>query len=61
MTRADAEEILMYVANNILSPMARDERKAKEVWEELVGEPFSTLCKKFLKKFKKPLDKTQTI
>lgn len=50
MTRADAEEILMYVANNILSPMARDERKAKEVWEELVGEPFSTLCKKVFEK-----------
>jgi hypothetical protein len=45
MTRQEADEILQYVAQKILSPMAFDERPASEVWEELIGSPFSQLCK----------------
>lgn len=44
MTRHEANEILGYVAQNILSPLALDERPAKEVWLELIGEPFNQLC-----------------
>ena len=50
MTRAEADEILEYVAQNILSPMAFDDRKASEVWEEMIGEPFNKLCKKVFEK-----------
>ncbi len=45
MTKTDADEILCYVAQKILSPMAFDNRPAKEVWEELISNPFSELCK----------------
>ena len=45
MTRNEADEILSYVAQNIISPLAFDERKAKEVWLELSGEKFNQLCK----------------
>lgn len=45
MTKAEADEILQYVARHILSPMARDDRPAKEAWEDLIGEPFNGLCK----------------
>lgn len=45
MTKQDADEILQYIAKNILSPMAFDKRPASEVWEELIGSPFSQLCK----------------
>lgn len=44
MTKQDADEILQYVAQKILSPMAFDSRPASEVWEELIGSPFSQLC-----------------
>ena len=53
MTKIEADEILAYVAQNILSPMAFDERKASEVWEEMIGTPFSTLCKKVYEKVEK--------
>ena len=39
-----ANEILSYVAQNILSPMAFDDRPAKEVWLEKIGEEFSNFC-----------------
>lgn len=45
MTKEDANEILAYVAQEILSPMAFDERPASEVWEELKRAPFIKLCK----------------
>ena len=50
MTRAEADEILEYVAQHILSPMAFDDRKASEVWKEMTGEPFNKLCKKVFEK-----------
>ena len=45
MTREDANEILGYVAQEILSPMAFDNRPASKVWEELTSTKFNTLCK----------------
>ena len=44
MTKKEADEILQYVAKNILSPMAFDKRPASVVWEEMIGAPFSKLC-----------------
>ena len=43
MTREQADEILHYVAESLLSPLSRDERPAKEAWSELTSEPFSKL------------------
>ena len=57
MTKENANEILSYVAQEILSPMAFDERPASEVWEELTKAPFSKLCKIVNEKVEKPLDK----
>lgn len=45
MTRNEADEILSYVAQNLISPLAFDDRKAGEVWLELSGEKFNQLCK----------------
>lgn len=45
MTKEQRDEILGYVAQEILSPLATDERTASEVWEELIGEPFRRLCR----------------
>ena len=45
ITREQADEILSYVAQEIISPLAFDERPAKEIQLELSGEPFSKLCK----------------
>lgn len=45
ITRNEADEILSYVAQNIVSPLAFDERKAKEAWLDLSGEKFNQLCK----------------
>lgn len=43
MTREQADEILHYVAESLLSPLSHDERPAKEAWLELISEPFSKL------------------
>lgn len=43
MTRAQADEILHYVAESLISPLSHDERPAKEAWSELTSEPFSKL------------------
>lgn len=43
MTREQADKILGYVAESILSPLALDERPAKEAWLELTSEPFNAL------------------
>ena len=39
-----ADKILSYVAQNILSPMAFDNRPASEVWLEKTGEEFNNFC-----------------
>lgn len=53
MTKEQADEILGYVAQEILSPMAFDTRPAGEVWKELIGEPFNKLCKIIYEKIEK--------
>jgi hypothetical protein len=45
MTREEANEILCYVAQEIISPLAFDERLGGNIWEELTSEKFSKLCK----------------
>ena len=45
MTKEQKDEILGYVAQEILSPLATDDRTASEVWKELIGEPFNKLCR----------------
>ena len=44
ITRNEADEILSYVAQNLISPLAFDERSANEVWLEMSGEKFNELC-----------------
>lgn len=44
MTKAEKDKILEYIAQEIISPLAFDERKASEAWEEMIGEPFHKLC-----------------
>lgn len=43
MTREQADEILHYVAESLLSPLSHDKRPAKEAWMDLTSEPFSKL------------------
>lgn len=43
MTREQADEILHYVAESLLSPLSHDERPAKEAWLDLTSKPFSKL------------------
>lgn len=44
MTQYEADEILSYVAQNLISPLAFDSTPAKEVWLRLSGEDFNGLC-----------------
>lgn len=44
ITREEADEILTYIAQNLISPLAFDERPASEVWLEMSGEKFNELC-----------------
>lgn len=44
ITRDKADEILSYIAQNLISPLAFDERPASEVWLEMSGEKFNELC-----------------
>ena len=44
MTKEQADKILCYVAQELISPLAFDERPAKEAWNDLIGEKFSKLC-----------------
>lgn len=44
MKREEADKILSYVAQNIISPLAFDETPAKEVWLRLSGSDFNKLC-----------------
>ena len=39
-----ADEILSYIAQNIITPLAFDTRPASQVWYEMIGEPFNNLC-----------------
>ena len=45
LTRKQADEILAYVAQELLSPLAFDDRPTNEIWQELTGQPFDKLCK----------------
>lgn len=44
ITRDEADEILSYIAQNLISPLAFDKRSASEVWLELSHEKFNELC-----------------
>lgn len=44
MTKEEADEVLSYVAQNIISPLAFDNTPAKEVWLKLSGSDFNKLC-----------------
>lgn len=44
MTREEADNILSYVAQNIIPPLAFDETPAKDVWLRLSGRDFNKLC-----------------
>lgn len=44
ITREEADEILTYIAQNLISPLVFDERPASEVWLEMSGEKFNELC-----------------
>lgn len=57
MTKQEADNILSYVAQNILSPMAFDSRPTSETWEIMIGAPFSNLCKYVNKMVDKPIKK----
>lgn len=39
-----ADAILSYVAQEIISPLAFDNRPAEIVWSEMTGEKFNKLC-----------------
>lgn len=43
MTKTEADEILSYVAQNIISPLAFDNTPAREVWLRLSGKDFNGL------------------
>ena len=44
MTQYEADNILSYVAQNIIFPLAFDPTPAKEVWLRLSGKDFNELC-----------------
>lgn len=44
LTREQADEILAYVAQELISPLAFDKRPAEEAWLKLSGQPFNKLC-----------------
>ena len=58
MTKEQSDAILSYVAQNIISPLAFDERPASKVWEELTGAPFNKLVK-LVKSIEKPIYKSK--
>jgi hypothetical protein len=45
MTKQEATDILCYVAQEIISPLAFDKRVCEEVWGELTSEKFNKLCR----------------
>ena len=54
ITKDIADEILSYVAQNLISPLAFDDRPASEVWLELSGNKFNDLCKFISEMVKRP-------
>lgn len=44
MTRFEADKILSYIAQNIISPLAFDKTPAREIWLKLSGKDFNNLC-----------------
>ena len=46
MTEEQCTEILCFVAQEIISPLACEERTGKELFVEWSGERFNELCKK---------------
>lgn len=44
MTKTEADDILAYVAQNIIAPLAFNDKPASEVWEDLIGYDFNKLC-----------------
>lgn len=56
MTENEREEILCYIAQEIISPLAFDKRPASEVWLELSGKKFNNLCE-FISQFVKEEEK----
>ena len=57
MTREEAEDVLGYVAQNILSPMAFEGRPTSETWKIMIGTPFNNLCKYVYKMVDNPAKK----
>lgn len=45
MTKEQADEILCYVAQEIIAPFAYDKKANLDVWKQVVEDNFSTLCK----------------
>jgi hypothetical protein len=44
ITRDEADEILSYVAQNLISPFAFDDRPTSEAWLTMSGEKFNEFC-----------------
>ena len=57
MTKQEADDILGYVAQNLLSPMAFNGRPTSETWEIMIGTPFHNLCRHVYKMVDKPTKK----
>ena len=52
MTKHERDEILRYIAQEVISPLAFDKRPANVVWLELSGEKFNKSCN-FVSQFTK--------
>lgn len=44
MTKAEADEILGYVANEMISPLCFSDKSAKDAYLDLSGKTFNDLC-----------------
>ena len=45
MTKAEADEVLGYVANEMISPICDSNKTANEIFSELTREKFNGLCR----------------
>ena len=45
MTKAEADEILGYIANEMISPICDSNKTANEIFSELTKEKFNDLCR----------------
>lgn len=41
MTKKEVDEVLHYVAKEIISPLCHDKRTGDEIWDEMIGAPFN--------------------